>query len=101
MRNLWRQRDAGLTGKELVGFVVHASDGIAGVVDEATLTAPPDTVVVRHGRFRKGRSVLPTRTIDWIDSERGMLLVGRTRAQVRQASPLAGVEGLTPAGLGA
>jgi hypothetical protein len=97
MRNLWRQRDSALTGRELVGFVVHASDGVAGVVAEATLDAPPDTVVVRRGRwFRTTEVVLSTRMIDWVDSDRGMVLVGRSREQIRHA-PIFALSGPRPA----
>jgi hypothetical protein len=98
MRNLWRQRDPALTGRELVGFAVHASDGPAGVVAEATLDASPDTVVVRRGRwFRTTEVVLPTRVIDWIDSDRGILLVGRSRDQIRRAPLFAPAERTSPA----
>jgi hypothetical protein len=85
MRNLWRQRDPGLTSTELVGFVVHASDGVVGVVDEATHDAPDDFVVVRCGRWRRRSHVLlPTRAIDWVDSDRGMLLASRSRDHIRR-----------------
>jgi hypothetical protein len=84
MQNLWRQRDPDLTGSELVGFVVHASDGVVGVVDEATLDAPADSLVVRCGRWRRrSRVLLPTHTIDWVDSDRGMLLASKSREQIR------------------
>jgi hypothetical protein len=83
--DLWTYRE-GLTGSNVVGFKVEATDGGIGKIDEATEEAGAGRIVVDTGPWIFGRKVvLPVGVIDRIDPNDEKVYVSRTKDEIKDA----------------
>jgi hypothetical protein len=79
----WSFRDeAGVTGGDLVGYGVEATDGSIGKIDEAD----PTHLVVDTGTWIFGKKVmLPAGVVHHVDHEARQVHVDRSKAQIKDA----------------
>lgn len=72
--------------RSIVGFSVQASDGGIGKIDEATYEAGKSRLVVDTGPWIFGKKVmLPAGVVEEIDWDTQIVLVKRTKEQIRNA----------------
>lgn len=85
MEDLWRFRDESVGEIDIVGFTVHAADGKAGKVDEASHEAGSCCVVVNTGGFRGHKVLIPAGLVERVDPAGESLHVALAKADVKQA----------------
>ena len=84
--DLWNYRDKALTGLDLTGFEVEATDGPIGKVDMATHDVGASYIVVDTGPWIFGKKVmLPAGVIGRVDAEDEKVFVNRTQDQIKNA----------------
>ena len=87
--NVWTYRvgvDAGVSGKNVVGYGVEALDGSIGKVDDATYDVSGSFVVVDTGPWILGKKVvLPAGVIRDVDHDDEKIFVNRTKEQIKNA----------------
>jgi hypothetical protein len=87
-RNMWSYRTS-LTETahaDLAGFDVQATDGSIGHVDGATNDVNRQSIVVDTGPWIFGRKVvLPAATIEKIDLDNRVVVVGYTKDQIKDS----------------
>jgi len=83
----WRFRDdAGVTGADLVGYKVEATDGGIGKVDSASHDVNSSHLVVDTGVWIFGKKVmLPAGVVNHVDHEERKVYVDRSKEQIRNA----------------
>ncbi|WDZ87376.1 PRC-barrel domain containing protein [Micromonospora cathayae] len=83
----WRYRDeSGVTGADLVGYQVEATDGSIGKIDEASHEVNASYLVVETGPWIFGRTVvLPAGTVSHVDHGTRTVHVDRSRDQIKAA----------------
>jgi hypothetical protein len=83
----WGYReDVSLSGADLAGYKVEATDGAIGHVDEAGHEVNANYIVVDTGPWIFGKKVLlPAGTINHVDHDEQRVYVDRTRDQVKAA----------------
>jgi hypothetical protein len=88
MREVWTYRQDVLIEPtiDLTGFKVEARDGEIGKVDESTNTAGQSWIVVDTGPWIFGKKViLPASTIERADMDRRLVVVDRTKDEIKNA----------------
>ncbi|MEU4368686.1 PRC-barrel domain containing protein [Micromonospora chersina] len=83
----WSYRDdAGVTGVDLVGYKVEASDGGIGKVDRASHEVNSSFLVVDTGPWIFGKKVmLPAGTVNHVDHDERKVYVDRAKDQIKAA----------------
>ncbi|NES28593.1 PRC-barrel domain containing protein [Micromonospora terminaliae] len=83
----WSYReDAGVTGVDLVGYKVEASDGGIGKVDRASHEVNSSFLVVDTGPWIFGKKVmLPAGTVNHVDHDERKVYVDRSKDQIKAA----------------
>ena len=83
----WTFRDdAGVTGADLVGYDVTATDGDIGKIDAASSEVNASFLVVDTGRWIFGKKVmLPAGVVNRVDHEARTVAVDRTKDQIKAA----------------
>lgn len=83
----WRYRDdAGVTGADLVGYKVEASDGGIGKVDRASHEVNSSYLVVDTGPWIFGKKVMiPAGTVNHVDHDERKVYVDRSKDQIKAA----------------
>ncbi|SCL21068.1 hypothetical protein GA0070624_2213 [Micromonospora rhizosphaerae] len=83
----WSYRDeAGVTGVDLVGYKVEASDGSIGKVDRASYEVNSSYLVVDTGPWIFGKKVmLPAGTVNHADHDERKVYVDRSKDQIKAA----------------
>ncbi|MDM4722899.1 PRC-barrel domain-containing protein [Micromonospora sp. WMMA1363] len=83
----WRYRDdAGVTGADLVGYKVEASDGSIGKVDQASHEVNSSYLVVDTGPWVFGKKVMiPAGTVNHVDHGERKVFVDRNKDQIKAA----------------
>jgi hypothetical protein len=83
---IWSFTTPGMTGADLVGFSVEATDGKIGKIDEATEEAGRSMIVVDTGPWIFGKKVLlPAGVIDRADLDTETVFVNRTKDEIKDA----------------
>lgn len=85
MEDLWSFRDEAAGDIDIVGFTVHAADGKAGKVDEASHAAGSCCVVVDTGGLRGHKVLLPAGVVEEIDPSSESVHVGLSKSEVKDA----------------
>ena len=87
--DVWTYRrdiDAGVSGRNLVGYGVEALDGSIGKVDGATYDVSASFIVVDTGPWIFGTKVmLPAGVIRDVDYDDEKIFVNRTKEQIKNA----------------
>jgi len=85
--NVWSYKPtAGLTGADLTGYKVEATDGSIGKVDKHSDEVGDAYLVVDTGVWIFGKEVLlPASTVVSIDPEGQKIFVDRTKQQIKDA----------------
>lgn len=83
----WRYRDdSTVTGVDLAGYRVEASDGGIGKVDQASHDVNSSYLVVDTGPWFFGRKVmLPAGTVNHVDHDERKVHVDRSKDQIKAA----------------
>jgi hypothetical protein len=83
----WRYRDeAGVTGADLAGYKVEASDGSIGKIDKASDAVDDSYLVVDTGPWIFGKKVmLPAGTVNHVDHDEQKVFVDRDKDQIKAA----------------
>jgi len=83
----WSFRDeAGVTGADLVGYGVEATDGGIGKVDEASREVNSGYLVVDTGAWILGKKVvLPAGVVHHVDHDDRKVYLDRSRKQIKDA----------------
>lgn len=83
----WRYRDdAGVTGADLVGYHVEATDGGIGKIDRANYEVDASFLVVDTGPWIFGKKVmLPAGVVNHVDHDDRKVYVDRDKAQIKAA----------------
>jgi hypothetical protein len=83
----WSYRDdAGITGVDLVGYKVTATDGAIGKIDHASNEVAASYLVVDTGPWIFGRKVmLPAGVVNHIDHDDRRVYVDRSKDQIKAA----------------
>jgi hypothetical protein len=83
----WTFRDdAGVTGADLVGYKVLATDGDIGKIDEASSEVNSSFLVVDTGAWIFGKKVmLPAGMVNRVDHEARTVAVDRSKDQIKAA----------------
>ncbi|MER5968364.1 PRC-barrel domain containing protein [Streptomyces sp. NPDC002055] len=85
---MWEYRPECGTALEqsLVGFTVHAADGVIGQVDRQDTRPGIQHVIVDTGMWVFGKSVLiPAGAVVRIDSQARTMTIGNTRQEIKAA----------------
>jgi hypothetical protein len=85
--DLWTYRDESLiSGEDLTGFGVEATDGSIGKIHEATYDVGASYIVVDTGPWIFGKKVmLPAGVIDRIDRSDEKVYLSRTKDEIKSA----------------
>ena len=91
--DLWTYRDKALTGLDLTGYEVEATDGPIGKIDMATHDVGASYIVVDTGVWNAigKRVVLPAAAIERVGSAR--VFLNRSQKEIRDAPPFDGKGG--------
>ncbi|HEY6593508.1 MAG TPA: PRC-barrel domain-containing protein [Asanoa sp.] len=83
----WRFRDeAGITGHDLVGYKVEATDGSIGKIDGASHDVNSSYLVVDTGPWIFGKkTMLPAGVVTRVDHEDRKVFVDRSKEQIKIA----------------
>jgi hypothetical protein len=83
----WSYRDdSGVTGAELVGYKVEATDGGIGKIDSASHEVNSSYLVVDTGHWIFGKRVmLPAGVVNHVDHDDEKVYVDRTKDQIKAA----------------
>jgi hypothetical protein len=83
----WSYRDdAGVTGRDLVGYKVEATDGGIGKVDTASHDVNASYLVVDTGPWIFGKKVmLPAGVVNSVDHEERKVFVDRSKGEIKAA----------------
>jgi hypothetical protein len=86
----WRYRDdAGVTGAELVGYKVEATDGGIGKIDSASHEVNASYLVIDTGPWIFGKKVmLPAGVVNHVDHDDRKVYVDRSKDQIKAAPEL-------------
>ena len=83
---IWVYRDQTITGVDLTGFSVEATDGSIGKVDEATNEVGSSYIVVDTGPWIFGKHVLlPAGVIDRVDRDSETVYVNSTKDEIKNS----------------
>ncbi|MEO3924654.1 PRC-barrel domain-containing protein [Micromonosporaceae bacterium B7E4] len=95
----WRYRDdAGVTGADLVGYKVEATDGGIGKIDSASHDVNVSYLVVDTGPWIFGKKVmLPAGVVNHVDHDDRKVYVDRSKDQIKAAPEFDGIEYEDPA----
>jgi hypothetical protein len=84
--DIWTYRDQSITGVDLTGYSVEATDGGIGKIDEATNEVGGSYIVVDTGPWIFGqKSLLPAGVIDRVDRENETVYVGLSKDEIKNA----------------
>jgi hypothetical protein len=83
----WSYRDdAGVTGAELVGYKVEATDGGIGKIDSASHEVNASYLVIDTGPWIFGKKVmLPAGVVNHVDHDDRKVYVDRSKQQIKDA----------------
>ena len=83
---IWAYRDQTITGLDLTGYSVEATDGSIGKVDEATNDVGSSYIVVDTGPWIFGKKVLlPAGVVDSVDHDDTCVYVQRTKDEIKNS----------------
>jgi hypothetical protein len=83
---IWAYRDQAITGLDLTGYSVEATDGSIGKVDEATNEIGSSYVVVDTGPWIFGKHILlPAGIIERVDPDAKTVYVTRTKDEIKNS----------------
>lgn len=84
--DMWAYQNATLSGTDLVGFEVEATDDGIGKVDEATNEVGGSYIVVDTGPWIFGKKVLlPAGVIQNVDLDEQKVYVSRTKDEIKNS----------------
>jgi hypothetical protein len=84
--DIYTYRDQSLTGLDLIGYSVEATDGSIGKIDDATSEAGGSYVVVDTGPWIFGKHVLiPAGVIDRIDKDSETAYVSLAKDEIKNS----------------
>jgi hypothetical protein len=84
--DIWTYREETLSGTDLTGFSVEATDGGIGKVDEATFDVGGSYIAVDTGPWIFGKKVmLPAGVIERVDTGDETIYVNRTKDEIKNA----------------
>jgi hypothetical protein len=84
--DIWTYRDESLTGIDLTGYSVEATDGSIGKIDDATNEVGGSYTVVDTGPWIFGKHVLlPAGVIDRVDRENETVYVSLSKDEIKNA----------------
>jgi hypothetical protein len=84
--DIWSYRDQTITGLDLTGFAVEATDGSIGKIDEATNEVGGSYIVVDTGPWIFGKKVvLPAGIIDNVDRDGETVYVSLSKDEIKNA----------------
>ena len=83
---IWAYRDKTITGLDLTGSSVEATDGSIGKVDDATNEIGSSYIVVDTGPWIFGKHVLlPAGVIERVDRDSETVYVNRTKDEIKNS----------------
>ena len=83
---IWAYQDQTITGLDLRGYSVEATDGSIGKVDEATNEIGSSYIVVDTGPWIFGKKVMiPAGVVDRVDYDTETVFVDRTKDEIKNA----------------
>jgi hypothetical protein len=87
MTDIWNFPSADWTsGRDLVGYDVEATDGSIGKIDESTVVAGRQHIVVDTGFWIFGKKrLIPAGTVKQIDHTNEKVFVSLTKEQIKDA----------------
>jgi hypothetical protein len=84
--DIYTYRDQSITGIDLVGYSVEATDGSIGKIDEATYDTGSSYIVVDTGPWIFGKKVmLPAGVIDRVDRDSETVYVSLAKDEIKNA----------------
>jgi hypothetical protein len=84
--DIWTYRDQTITGVDLTGFSVEATDGSIGKIDEATNEVGGSYIVVDTGPWIFGKKVvLPAGIIDNVERDGETVYVSLSKDEIKNA----------------
>ena len=84
--DIYTYRDQSITGLDLVGYSVEATDGSIGKIDEATNEVGASYIVVDTGPWIFGKKVLlPAGVIDRVDRDSETVYVNQAKDEIKNA----------------
>ena len=84
--DIYTYRDESISGLDLIGYSVEATDGGVGKIDDATNEVGSSYIVVDTGPWIFGKHVLlPAGVIDRVDPESETVYVSRSKDEIKNA----------------
>ena len=84
--DIYTYQDQTLSGLDLIGYSVEATDGGIGKIDDATNEVGASYVVVDTGPWIFGKHVLlPAGVIERVDTESETVFVNRTKDEIKDS----------------
>jgi hypothetical protein len=84
--DIYTYRDQSISGIDLIGYSVEATDGSIGKIDDATNEVGSSYVVVDTGPWIFGKHVLlPAGVIDRVDPESETVYVSRMKDEIKNS----------------
>ena len=84
--DIYTYRDQSITGVDLIGYSVEATDGSIGKIDDATNEVGASYIVVDTGPWIFGKHVLlPAGVVERVDQGSESVYVNRTKEEIKNA----------------
>jgi PRC-barrel domain len=84
--DIYTYRDESITGLDLIGYSVEATDGSIGKIDDATNEVGASYIVVDTGPWIFGKHVLlPAGVIERVDQGSETVYVNRTKEEIKNS----------------
>ena len=84
--DIYTYRDESISGLDLIGYSVEATDGGVGKIDDATNEVGSSYIVVDTGPWIFGKHVLlPAGVIDRVDPESETVYVSRSKDEIKNS----------------